>query len=183
MTALTIIGRGPSWRECPFTTSELWGTTTCLVTEGLSQQKYTKVFAFDNDNDPLIKESVKVANERGIPVVSTFEFATEVWPSREIVKEFLTSYFLNSISRMLAYAVYLKYTKLFIYGIDQGPTWQLQQSKPHVCFWLGFARAKGIDLRLGRGCLRWAYADGAKPPVEPILDPHPISEALVCSSA
>lgn len=164
MNPVTIIGRGPSWKECPFNTDELWGTATCLLTGGLVDKNYTKVFAFDNDTDDKLRRAVEVAKMRNIPVVSSYEhFATELFPTYELVKKFKSSFFLNSISRMIAYAVYLECPKLYINGIDQGPGWDMQQSKPHVTFWLGFALAKGVDLRLGRGSLTWAYRVGEAP--------------------
>lgn len=176
MKPLTIVGRGNSWNECPFSTEELWGTITCLLTEGLSGKKYTKVFAFDND--AKIKEAIEIAQRRKIPIVSLWDYATEIWPSREIVKDTRSGYFLNSLSRMLAYAIYLKYQKIFIYGIDQGPEWPQQQAKPHVCFWLGFAMGRGIDIRLGRGSMKWSYSNDSKPLGNPVLDPNLIAEAL-----
>ena len=157
---LTLIGRGPSWKECLFQTEELWGVITCLITEGLADKKYTKVFCFDNDTDAETKQGVEIAKERGIPIVSKFPYATELFPVREVVREFRSSYFMPTMSYMIAYAIFLGYERLYIYGIDQGSRWDYQAGKTHIAFWLGVATGRGVDLRLGRGSLSWAYRTG-----------------------
>ena len=162
---ITIVGRGPSWTECPFETEELWGTVTCLVVPGLADKKFTKVFYFDDANAVGIKEGLVIAKERDIPVYS-LQDDTERYPLRDVIRDCKSSCFLNSISYMLAYAIHLKYDKIFLYGIDQGPSWELQQGKPHICFWLGLALGRDIEVIMGRGSLRWAYNIGEKPPSE-----------------
>ncbi len=166
---LTIVTRGPSWTECPFHTKELWGDLTCLVHPGMEDKPYTKLFAFDGlvkvkggitmDNDILI-QSLEIAKERNIPVVSNQPYATEPFPVVDVVREFRSSYFMNTVSYMLAYALFLKYDKMSVSAIDAGPQWEYQSGKSHVCFWLGVATGRGVDLRVGRGSLRWAYTLG-----------------------
>lgn len=167
---LTIVGKGPSWIECPFETQELWGTATCLLVDGLKDHDFTRVFAFDCDAG--IPPAIEAAKARNIPLMAPFEFATEPFPSVDIVRRFRSSFFLNTMSRMIAYAIYLKYNRLHIYGIDQGPGWGLQQSKPHVAYWIGRAEQAGIDVRLGRGSLIWTYRVGDPPDAEPVLQPE-----------
>ena len=172
MSALTIIGRGPSWKECPFVTEELWGTATCLLEDGLSEKKFTKVFYFDGETYKDNPGSLAIARERRIPIISRFSERDEIYPLREVIRDCRSSYFLTTISYMLAYAIHLKYSKIFLYGIDQGPSWELQQGKPHVCYWVGFANGRGIEVIMGRGSLRWAYNVGKKPEAEAIEIPE-----------
>ena len=164
MSELTIIGRGPSWKECPFCTEELWGAASCLITEGLKDKNYTKVFAFDDMDTPArideLGRCMEIANSRNIPIVSTRAYATEIFPLVEIAREFWSSYFMPTASYMMAYALYLKYGRLHIYGLDQGPRWIYQSGKPHIVHWLGVALGRKVDLRIGRGSLRWAYRLG-----------------------
>ena len=161
MKPVTIIGRGPSWKECPFSTEELWANATCLNTTGLEDKKYTKVFAFDqiNGNSPLV-EALAIAKERNIPIVSTWEYATEPYPLFQIARELGSSYLMPTVSYMIAYALFLKYERLWIFGIDQGPRWDYQSGKPHIAFWLGVATGRKVSLRIGRGSLRWSYGLG-----------------------
>lgn len=182
MKAVTIVGRGESWKECPFHTEEIWGAATCLITPKLADHPYTKVFAFDNDDN--IKLAVAEAHRRNIPIVSVWGYATEPWPTRGIVRTTRSAHFLDTISRMLGYAIYYEYSKLFIYGIDYGPQWRNLQSKSIVTFWIGFAMGRGIEVCLGRGSMRWAYNHGPEPdePAVEIPLKDRISEALVCES-
>jgi len=163
---LTILGRGPSWRECLFDTEELWGTVTCLTIPELREKKFTKVFYFDDSETPENRAGLAIAEQRNIQILSMVGDVGDKYPLRDVIRDCRASYFLNTISYMMAYAIHLKYSRIFLHGIDQGPVWELQQAKPHVCFWIGFANGRGIEVTMGRGSLRWAYNIGEKPPPE-----------------
>lgn len=158
MTAITILGRGDDWPEC-LVRGELWGTATCLLTPGLADKPFSKVFAFDGDNFPEIKKSLGIAKEKGIPVVSTLTYADVLYPIRDICKRFSTSYLMNSVSYMLAYACYQlkKDDLLFIYGIGGRKRWDYEQGRPYIIFWMGVATGLGIEVRAGRGSAQWLY--------------------------
>lgn len=173
MSAVTLLGRGPSWTECPETTSELWGTASCLITPGLSDKKYDKVFVFD-DNDIALKLAA-IAKERNIPLVSPCSFATEFWPARLLVRKLRSAYFLSTMTRMIAYALYLDYTKICIYGIDQGPDWGVMQARNHTAHWIGIAIGRGVDVRMGRGSMAWTYRIPPKPDTEAIKIPDELT--------
>lgn len=171
MSRITIIGRAPSWKECQFETDELWGTVTCLTVEGLKDKKFTKLFYFDDCSAKDIANGLVIAKERGIPVCSSLGECDERYPIRDVIRDCRSSYFLNSISYMLAYAIHLKYEKIYLYGIDQGASWEYQQAKPHICFWVGFSLGRGIEVIMGRSSLRWAYNVGETPQAEPVEIP------------
>lgn len=144
---LTILGRGQSWKDCPFT-GDIWAVATCLVTEGLRDKPFTKVFAMDSKNAPGLEECLRIANERHIPIVSRRNYATEPYPTQEIINEFRTGYCLNTVSYMLALAIYKidvckEYDDFALYGIDQSEDEYLNQ-KSFVTFWLGIANGRGI---------------------------------------
>ncbi len=165
MKELTIVGRGDSWKECKFSTSELWGCATCLVTEGMEDKPYTKVFAFDSDVDEELNRALGIARSRNIPIVSQRPYATEPFDQIQIAMELGSSYWMPTISYTIAYAIHLGYEKIYIDGIDAGKRWDYQSGKPHIVFWLGYAtamwRMRGYPvLRLGVGSLRWAYLLG-----------------------
>ncbi len=153
--AVTIVGRGPSWKQCPFRTQELWGTDTCLITDGLKDKPWTRVYCFD-DNDTA-RQCLAIAVERNIPFISTFPFATQPYPLMAIAREFQISYFKNSVSYAMAQAIYEDYTFMRLDGIDQGPGWLLQQGKPYITFWYGVAVGRKIDVQMGPSSLGWTY--------------------------
>jgi len=134
------------------------------VTEGLCDKNFTKVFAFDradvNTLDREIEKGLRIATDRDVPVVSTQPYATEPFPIWGIAAELRSTYFMPTMSYMIAYALFLKYERLFIYGIDQGPQWMLQFGKPHICHWIGVAIGRGVIIELGWGSLRWSYTLG-----------------------
>ena len=170
MKEVTLLGLGFSRTECQFQTDELWGTVDCLHQDDLKDRKFTKLFAFDEttiiiNNHPLkentiLSSAIAKAHAMNIPLVSTREYGTERYPLREIITKFKSSYFMPSISFMIAYALYNDYNRLFIYGIDAGPQWWYQMGKPHITFWMGYAIALGVEILLGRGSLRWTYHPG-----------------------
>ncbi len=172
MKRLTIMGRGPSWKECPFCTDDLWGTITCLTVDGLKDKNFDKVFFFDDKSCHDIAKGLAIAKERSLTVVSLLSDIGERYPLRDVIRDCRSSYFLTCVSFMLAYAIHLKYDKIHLYGLDQGPSWELQQGKPHVCFWVGFALGRGIEVIMGRSSLRWAYNVGERPNVEPFEIPE-----------
>lgn len=167
---VTLLGLGPSRNECSFSTEELWGTVDCLNQDDLRDKQFTKVFAFDgislcvNDHAPrkneILSSAIDKAHAMNIPLVSTKDYGTERYPIIEIGRKFKTSYFMPTISYMIAYALYLGYNRIYIYGIDQGPQWWYQLGKPHITFWLGYAIALGVEVYLGRGSMQWAYYPG-----------------------
>lgn len=169
MPGVTILGTGPSWGECPFLTEELWGGASCLATEGMKDRKFTKLFSFDGEilvvngvttpNEKLSKGLV-VAKERNIPVMGNQRHCTERFPTGDIIQRFRTSYFMNTISYMMAYALFKGYDPLYLYGIDQGPQWYFQMGKPHIMLWLGIALEMGVTVKMGRGTMQWSYQAG-----------------------
>ncbi len=181
------MGRGPSWKECQFRTPELWGCATNLMTEGLKDKPYTKVFAFDglksNINGKTVDETeliqaLEIARSRNIPIVSQRDYATELFPMVAIAREFKSSYWMPTISYAIAYALYLGYERIWIDGIDQGPRWDYQSGKSHIVFWLGVATGRKVDLRLGRGSLGWAYRLGLNELPEAFFKPEDIARHI-----
>jgi len=140
MKEVIILGMGPSAASCPFD-AEVWTTSRALPD---IKGECSKVFAFDK-YEGILREGLDIAKSKGIPIVSLRDYATEDFPYNEIVKEFKTVYFKNTVSYMLAYALYLGYEKIRLYGIDQGPEWMYLTNKPYVTFWLGVASGRGVE--------------------------------------
>jgi len=146
---LTLVGKGDSWESCPFE-GEVWGVVTCVLTEGLTDKHYDKLFAFDPDNDnadPFYRQCLKEARRRGIPIVSTFSWADERYPTLQIIEEFKVAYIRTSFTYMLALAIYLNKNPLAIYGFDQTEG-EYFRGKPFVTFWLGVAVGRGIKYNI-----------------------------------
>ena len=141
MKEIIILGKGKSAVECPFD-SELWATETMLP---LIDPDCTKVFSFNGYH----QEAMDIAQENNIPVVSTKPYATETFPYDGIIKEFGIGYFRPTESYMIAYAIYLGYEKLKLYGIDF-ETGDFAADKARIMFWVGVAKGKGIEVEIAK---------------------------------
>ena len=150
MKEVIILGRGQSWKDCPFD-AECWTTSSVIEMPEINCHQINKVFAFDDYE--ATKIGVRIAKKYYIPVVSTQSYATEKYPLEEIVKEFGKPYFRPTVSYMIAYAIYKGYKKIRIYGIDQAPEWEHLMNKPFVMFWLGVATGRGIEWELPKSSL------------------------------
>lgn len=139
MKEVILLGSGNSAYECPFD-AELWATASMLPR---IDPDCTKVFAFGNDS----QEARDIALREGIPIVSTESYATERFPLDEIISEF-GDYFRPAISYMIAYAIYLGYEKIRLYGVDQGDEWHHIYDKHYITFWLGVANGRGVAYEI-----------------------------------
>lgn len=145
MKELIILGKGPSRAFCPFD-AEVWGVNqVCEMIPHEECKRITKLFAFDDL--PLMIEGMKAT---GIPIYSWQDFADKEYPYDEIVSRF-RDYFTNTITYMIALAVYEGYEKLRLYGVDQRVETEYANEKGGVEFWLGVAIGQGIKVEISQG--------------------------------
>lgn len=163
---VTILGRGPSWKKCPFEEMEkigdIWATSSVLESPEMRDKHYDLLFAFDNplakigtltvEENPL-GNRLLLAKEKGIPIMSTFHFFGTKYPLLEIFAEFGCAYFRNTISYMIALAILREYKNIYLFGVDQGEDLDAggtpyAWNKSQVTFWLGVAHARGINYRV-----------------------------------
>ena len=160
---LTILGRGDSWEACPYE-GEIWACASVLITEGMENRHYDKVFAVDKESESeTVRKSIKVARERGIPVVSPLSYGDEKYPTYEIYSAFKTNYLRNTASFMLALAVYQNRSPVEIFGIDQ--TGDYIRTKPFITFWLGVAVGRGLEFNIHSSSLmpiRMEFKEGTQ---------------------
>lgn len=95
-----------------------------------------------------MQEAIDKAKSCHIPVISVHSYADEHIPIQEIIEMFGSDYLKNTVSYMIAYALFKGYDKLRLYGIDQGPEWTYIATKPYVTHWLGIALGRGIKYEL-----------------------------------
>jgi len=68
------------------------------------------------------------------------------YPLHEIIEKLETDYFTNSISYMVAYALYVGVDEIAIYGVDMAQDEEYAKERPSVEYFVGYARAKGIPV-------------------------------------
>lgn len=143
MAAVTILGTGDSWVSCPFV-GEIWACATVLLIDGLKDNRYDKLFAFDPISNSGVSGSYGIALERHIPIVSTFSYATEKYPIADVLNDFHASYLANTISYMLALAIHQGRSPISLYGVEQEKG-DYAVTKPFTTFWLGVATGRGLE--------------------------------------
>ena len=98
------------------------------------------------------KKIVERVTELGIPLISVREYQgipTSVrYPIEEIIETFGTTYFTNSISYMLAYALWCGFREIYIYGCKMEQQEEILRDKSNLEFWLGIARGMGVKVVL-----------------------------------
>jgi hypothetical protein len=70
------------------------------------------------------------------------------YPLQDIIDEYKSSYFTNTISYMLAMAIHQGYEVIEMFGVDMDGREEYYNQKGSVMYWVGYARAKGIKVRL-----------------------------------
>lgn len=142
MKKVIILDYGNSAYDCPFDT-EVWTTARMLPN---IDPNCSKVFIFGNRYKR--RKAIKIATENNIPIVSTEDYATEPFPYDEIVKEFKIGFFMSPASYMFAYALYLGYEEIGLYGVDHegrdNPT------RSRLTYWLGIAKGRGAHYTIAK---------------------------------
>lgn len=68
------------------------------------------------------------------------------YPIEEIEAKYKSSYFNNSISYMIAYALYNGYKKIKMWGVDIEKRSEYAFERPCVLYWMGLARGMGMEI-------------------------------------
>lgn len=130
---VSIYGGGASLRLAPFTDSDKWSVGSLYNT---LQDKVDLYFCFHN-SDPIHQLS-KLDN---IGYIDRTKY-----PLDEIIKKFGSRYFTNSISYMIAYAIYKRYKKINLYGVDVNVSSEYVFERPSIAYWCGVANGRGITV-------------------------------------
>jgi hypothetical protein len=70
----------------------------------------------------------------------------ENYPLHEIIEEFGSDYFANSVSYAIALAIYKGYDEIELFGVNQSTGKEYIFEKGGVEYWIGFAKGKGIKV-------------------------------------
>jgi len=70
------------------------------------------------------------------------------YPLASVVEKFDSRFFTNSISYMIAYALYLGFKKISLYGVDMDSGSEYTFERPSVSYWLGFARGLSVEVSI-----------------------------------
>jgi len=161
-----IVGLAPSSRDLAFNepdTVDLWTLNNahdCFPEEKLSRFTYWfqvhERSEVENNNPPVKdeEESRHIAFLRSLKIPIYMEEAhpdiphSLRYPRYEVVADLGIDYLTSSIAYMLAFAIYLHYTEIHMYGVDMSGDTEYVHERPCVEFLLGIAHARGIKVIL-----------------------------------
>lgn len=153
MKEVILLGGGRSVEDCPFNGTEIWATPKAIrMLDPVSD--CAKVFI--NGNSYKNRGRIDFAKRNNISIVSIEDYATEKFPLKEIIQRFKLNYFRCTFVYMLAYAIYLGYEKIYIYGMGRDEEWDSLKDRPRITWWLGVARGLDIEVDIARHCKLWA---------------------------
>lgn len=154
---LILLGQGPSMHDCPFDT-EVWASLSVLSHKEYEDKPYSKLFLFDfPERKPDELAGMEIAQTRGLTIVGrgNMPCVTELIPMGKIAKRFNSCFFLNDMSYMIAYALYLEYKSLLLWGVDQWPETMYREARKYVTYWLGVATGMRVEWKLAPDSVLW----------------------------
>jgi hypothetical protein len=154
---VAIVGFADSWVRTPWENPhlDLWGLNSL---HKIAQDKPWSAWFQLHDLDThhgKDDEHLGWLASREIPIYMFPEHAVKYrdripmvtdYPKEEILKFFDTDYFTNSISWMIALAIYQDYNHIGVYGVDMAQTTEYREQRPSCEFFLGWAKGAGIDI-------------------------------------
>lgn len=83
----------------------------------------------------------------------------KTYPLEKIVNGYGSRYFTNSISYMIAYAIYMGYEKIILKGVDVDSKSEYIFERPSIAYWCGRAESEGIEVDWGKidPCFLYGY--------------------------
>lgn len=144
--AVILLGSGPSYKECPFDT-EVWVVNNAYK-KALETGHVDKLFLAHKPPEPNLNWAEIEDLSHSIEIVSLHpqEFKVTPYPLEEIVEKFGSDYFTDTISYMIAYALYKEYREIYLYGVDMGPDDIYKEDIPGVEYWLGLAVGRRVKI-------------------------------------
>lgn len=160
---LCIIGSAPSKADAPYADEgfDIWAISGAAFSESLGDEKKPNVqengwntvhridALFEMHKREKFQEKIEKINACRVPVVMQKHEAdipkSEPFPANEIAREIGEDYSC-SIAYMLAYAIWLGYDEIRLYGVILLHKTEYVRQRPGVKYYLGIARAFGINV-------------------------------------
>jgi hypothetical protein len=159
---VAIIGFAPSRVLAPFADDsfDIWGINDLWFAMNGPECRWDRWFDIHNDkvlhNNPRTGEKhwewLKRVNDMPVYMLKKYDEvpASVKFPLEELVEHFSDDegfsgdYFTNSISFMIALAVYEAYSEIHVYGVNMLGSDEYEYQRPCVEYWVGFAKGRGI---------------------------------------
>lgn len=155
---IAIVGYAPSSREkAPYDDKswDIWGVNELYKIAprvDVLFELHDKFWLTQKERNPKHLEWLKAAK---IPIFMQEHYddipASVPYPKADIVNRFGT-YFTNSISWMIALAVFVRPDEIGIWGVDMATEIEYQGQRPSVEYFIGWAQGAGIKVHLPAEC-------------------------------
>lgn len=101
----------------------------------------------------LLRNKIKVDRYFCLHKDETLDFDGDIidqkkYPLQEIIEKYNSRFFTNSISYMIAYALYEGFGNISIYGVDMDSQSEYVFERPSVSYWIGFARGLSCEVEI-----------------------------------
>lgn len=152
MKEVALLGMGRSLVDLPARLpGEVWGQNRVFE---MTSRKLDKLFFFDDYRifglEKLSALDTAIITKEAVPGLKN----CTAYPLKKVVEtlNLKRTYFANTTSYMLAYAIYLGYGRIRMYGIDMSYEKEyLTAQKPCVEYWVGFAESRGMEVMISKG--------------------------------
>ena len=138
---IIILGKAMTGKECPFDSDEVWGVNNVADQPEYAGKKIHKLFAFD-----ILEKGYTDGMKKNAPICSWQDYGDIKYPLEEVKERFKTEYFTNTVSYMLAYAIFIGVKKIGIYGVDVAFGAPYAQENRGCEYWIGRAVEAGIEV-------------------------------------
>ena len=155
---VAILGCCPSWEEMNFydDSLEIWGMGG--MHGRIEDNRHSRIdlwwdiHTLETRNEELVKWYKKVCT---VPIMMQEEYEgiynSVKYPLDEIVERYKRRYFLCTFNYQIAYAMYIGYKELHMYGVNMSMNDDLIQ-RWSVEYWLGRAEQSGMKIVIPESC-------------------------------
>lgn len=149
MRRVTIYGSGRSLALADFKSlGHRWATGSMFKILG----EWPDLYFCMHDHDPIHQLSL---------LENTGYIDKNKYPLEQITKRYKSRYFTNTISYMIAFAMYKGYKHITLSGVDLEPDSEWAFERPSVAYWVGRAEGLGIvvDWDIKEPCFMYGYEE------------------------
>lgn len=127
------------------------GTGMTLSQFDKSEHNSSEIWAVGSAFELLKDKDININKYFCLHNNETLEFDGDIidqnkYPLQSIISKFNSRFFTNSISYMIAFALYNDFKKISIYGVDMDSESEYEFERPSVAYWMGFARGLSVEV-------------------------------------
>jgi hypothetical protein len=168
---LAVVGTADSWKLAPFNQPdwEIWGVNNLyiLLQKMIPPVKPDRWFEiheitfdkgkFRRRGDAIFRGKVCDAYLKELADIDCEIFMQKHWdivpksvayPLKEILDQFPSRYFTNTISYELALGIAMKFEEIGVWGVDMAVGGEYHYQRPSVEYFIGIAEGKGIPIHI-----------------------------------